>query len=212
MKHWIFCIITLFILLAFPPDALQAGASSSDLTISWSIQVSSKKGGDMELAETYNGGVETLFAGDGQARIRLVSLMRIQSIFMSATDNGQKRKFTIIKESGKDKHVTTLTEDGWKQYNKKYEGAVCKLTEDTAGVLNFRCKKAVVTLKDGKVITAWYTTAIRTPALSDLEPAFTGIPGLVLKYEYTYKKKTITYTATSISHAPISEDVFKTPA
>ncbi len=164
----------------------------------------------MGLAETYNGGVETLFTAGGQARIRLVSLMRIQSIFMSTGDDEAKR-FTIVKESGKDKYVSRLTEDEWKTYNKKYDGSVCKLTEDTSEVLNFKCKKAIVSLKNGKIITAWYTTAIQAPAFSFLEPAFSGVPGLVLKYEYTYKKKTIAYTATSISHAPIEKNVFKAP-
>ncbi|MBN9386098.1 MAG: hypothetical protein J0H74_35400 [Chitinophagaceae bacterium] len=208
--HRIFSIIILSILLAFPQDALKAGGASSDLTVSWSIAVTSKKGGDMGLAETYNGGVETLFTAGGQARIRLVSLMRIQSIFMSTGDDEAKR-FTIVKESGKDKYVSRLTEDEWKTYNKKYDGSVCKLTEDTSEVLNFKCKKAIVSLKNGKIITAWYTTAIQAPAFSFLEPAFSGVPGLVLKYEYTYKKKTIAYTATSISHAPIEKNVFKAP-
>lgn len=209
--HRIFCILTLFALLAFPQERLKAGAASSDLTVSWSIAVTSGKGGDMGLAETYNGGVETLFAADGQARIRLVSLMRIQSIFMSAAGD-EAKKFTIVKESGKDKYVTRLTEKEWKAYNKKYEGSVCKLTEDTSEILHFKCKKAIVTLKNGKVITAWYTTAIQAPAFSFLEPAFSEVPGLVLKYEYTYKRKTIAYTATSISHAPIEKNVFKAPA
>jgi GLPGLI family protein len=190
---------------------LKAGAGSSDLTVSWSISVTSGRGGDMGLAETYNGGVETLFATDGQARIRLVSLMRIQSILMSAAAD-QAKSFIVVKESGKDKYVTRLTEEEWKKYNKKYAGAVCKLTEDTSEVLHFSCKKAIVTLKNGRVITAWYTSAIRAPAFSSLEPAFSAVPGLVLKYEYTYKRKTIIYTATSISHAPIERTVFKAPA
>lgn len=197
-------------LLALPQDPVTAGKGSSDLTVSWSIGISSGKGGNMGMAETYNGGVETLFAGDKRARIRLVSLMRIQSIFMSAPDD-QTKRFTIVKESGKDKYTTSLTEEEWKAYNNKYEGAVCKLMEDTSEVLHFKCKKAVVTLKNGREITAWYTTAIQAPAFSLLEPAFSGVPGLVLKYAYAYKRKTITYTATSISHAPIAGDVFKAP-
>jgi hypothetical protein len=208
-------------LVTFPQDALKAGGGASavgvesplseDITVSWSISVASGKGGDLGLAETYNGGVETLFATGGQARIRLVSLMRIQSIFMTAAGD-QAKSFIVVKESGKDKYVTRLTEEEWKKYNKKYAGAVCKLTEGTSEILHFSCKKAVVTLKNGRVITAWYTTAIQAPAFSFLEPAFSAVPGLVLKYEYTYKRKTITYTATSISHAPIERAVFKAPA
>ncbi|HVW59472.1 MAG TPA: hypothetical protein VHC48_05540 [Puia sp.] len=219
--HRFFYIVILFMLVTFPQDALKAGGGASavgvesplseDITVSWSISVASGKGGDLGLAETYNGGVETLFATGGQARIRLVSLMRIQSIFMTAAGD-QAKSFIVVKESGKDKYVTRLTEEEWKKYNKKYAGAVCKLTEDTTEVLHFSCKKAIVTLKNGRVITAWYTTAIQAPAFSFLEPAFSAVPGLVLKYEYTYKRKTITYTATSISHAPIERAVFKAPA
>src|SRR5882757_4093413 len=152
--HRIFCIATIFILLSFPQELLRAGAGPSDLTVSYSIGVRGKKGSNMGIGETYNGGVETLFAGSGRMRIRLVSLMRIQSVFMSG-DNDQSRKFTIVKESGKNKYVTSLSEKEWKTYNKKYDGAVCKLTEDTAQVLRFVCKKAIITLKDGKTITAW---------------------------------------------------------
>src|SRR6185295_12130209 len=143
MMHRIFYIAMLFILVTFPQDPLTAGVASSDLTVSWAIGITSRKGGDMGRAETYNGGAATLFAGGGQARIRLVSLMRIQSVFMSAAGD-QAKSFTIVKESGKDKYITRLTEEEWKQYNKKYEGAVRKLTEDTSEVLHFRCKKAVI--------------------------------------------------------------------
>ncbi|MDO6429178.1 GLPGLI family protein [Flavitalea sp. BT771] len=209
--HSIFLLVTLFVLPGFPRDLIQAGAAVPDLTVSYSIGVTSKKGGDMGLAETYNGGVETLFAGNKDARLRLVSLMRVQSIFLSTGDD-QVRKFTIVKESGKDKYVTHLTEKEWKQYNKKYDGVACKLTEDTAHILRHLCKKAIITLKDGKVITAWYTEAIQSPVFSSLEPAFSGVPGLVLKYEYTSRKKTISYTATAISRNPIAPDVFTIPA
>lgn len=210
IMHRIFSIVVILVLLSFPRELVTAGAASSDLTVSYSIGITSRKGGDIGLGETYNGGVQTLFVGARQGRIRLVSLMRIQSIFISA-DNDEPKKFTIVKESGKNKYITSLTEKEWKAYNKKYDGAVCKLTEDTAQVLRHPCKKAIITLKDGKVITAWYTTAIQAPVFSSLEPAFSAVPGLVLKYEYIYKRKTISYTATSISHHPISRDVLKAP-
>jgi hypothetical protein len=210
MIRRIFYTTLLFTLLHLPQDPLAAGFTPSDLTISYSIGISSAKGGDMGIGETYNGGVETLFAGARQMRLRLVSLMRIQSIFMS-TEKDMSRKYTIVKESGKNKYVTSLSEEEWGRYNKKYDGAVCKLTGDTTQLLNYTCKKAIITLKDGRTITAWYTTGIQAPAFSRLEPAFSGIPGLVLKYEYTHRRKTISYTATSITHHPISPEVFTVP-
>jgi hypothetical protein len=184
--------------------------AKADLTISYSISITSKRG-NTGIAETYNGGIETLFAGHHEARLRLVSLMRIHSVFI-VTDKGQLKNVTLIKESGSNKHRLLLTPAQWRLYNKKYDGSACRLTTDTTLVLKHLCKKAIVSLKDGRQMTAWYTPAIQRPICSYLEPAFSAIPGLVLKYEYTYKKKTITYTATSISEHPISPDILTVPA
>src|SRR5580698_117967 len=75
--------------VAFRPEA------ERDLTISYSITITSKKPGT-GIAETYNGGIETLFAGAHVARMRLVSLMRIQSIFITI-DKGLLKSVIIIK-------------------------------------------------------------------------------------------------------------------
>ena len=181
-----------------------------DLTISYSITITSKKSG-AGIAETYNGGIETLFAGTHVARMRLVSLMRIQSLFLTI-DKGLLQSVTIIKESGNIKHRSDLTPTQWMQYNKKYAGSTCQFTRDTAIILNHVCKKAIISLKDGRQLTAYYTQAIQRPVFAFIEPAFAQIPGLVLKYTYTYKKKTITYTATTISNSPISADILALPA
>ena len=181
----------------------------NDLTVSYSIGILSKRS-NTGIAETYNGGVKTLFIGGRQGRLRLVSLMRIQSVFIS-TDQDRLQKITIVKESGKNKYKSSLTEHEWSAYNKKYLGASCNLTDDTMHVLNYLCKKALITLKGGRTLTAWYTTAIQNVLFANLEPAFSGIPGLVLKYEYTLRRKTISYTATSISRNPLAPDVFTLP-
>jgi len=184
--------------------------TDNDLTVSYSIAITSKKA-NTGIAETYNGGMATIFATKAQARLRLVSLMRIQSIFVSM-NKGKVQQVVLVKESGASSHTTSLTPDDWRLYNKKYAGAICRLTADTVMILKHICKKAIISLKDGRQLTAYYTTSIQNPIYSYLEPAFSAIPGLVLKYEYTYKKKTITYTATAISENPISADIFTTPA
>jgi GLPGLI family protein len=191
------------------PTTPTPAPADNDLTISYSIAITSKKA-NTGIAETYNGGMATVFATKAQARLRLVSLMRIQSIFISM-NKGKVQQVTLVKESGNGKHKTSLTPEEWRAYNKKYDGAICKLTPDTAMILKRLCKKAIISLKDGRQLTAYYTTTIQNPVYSSLEPAFAAIPGLVLKYEYTYKKKTITYTATAISQNPISADIFATP-
>src|ERR1700754_2727220 len=203
-------IILVFSATAFAlPDPADNPSSAADLTISYSISLRLKKdnGG---IGEIYNGGIQTLFAGKHEARLRLASLMRIESIF-AVFDNGGLKNVTIIKESGSNKQRTVLNPGQWSQYNNKYNGATCHLSDDTMHILKHICKKAVISLKDGRQITAWYYPDSSKSSFSYLLPAFSGIPGVVLKYEYTYRKKAIVYTATSISHEPISADVFSPP-
>ncbi len=209
----LFYIVILFTFLSFvkapagPPLLSGNPVKGQDLTVSYSIELKSKKR-NTGLGETYNGGVQTIFAGDHQVRLRLVSLMRMQSIFILPDS---KQRVTILKESGKDKYKSYLTEEDWKLYNQKYEGVVCRFTDDSVRILNYVCKKAILTLKNRKNITVYYTPAIQKPALSDVEPLFASIPGLVLKYEYTYRKGTISYTATMVSRSSINPDVFAVP-
>ncbi len=208
MRPILLFIITILCSLSFrPPSPALLSQSEKDITIPYSITITSRRSGT-GIAETYNGGIETLFAGAHMARLRLVSLMRIQSVFV-VIDKGLLKNVTMIKESGNIKHRAAFTQIQWMQYNKKYTGSSCQFTRDTAIVLNHVCKKAIILLRDGRQLIAYYTPAIQRPAFSYLEPAFSKIPGLVLKYTYTYKKKTITYTATSISNTPISADIFR---
>ena len=44
------------------------------------------------------------------------------------------------------------------------------------------------------------------------EPAFAGIPGLVLQYTYENERAVLTYTAVSISDLAIAPAVFQIPA
>jgi len=203
-----FFFIGFLCLLASGRQRAFAGQNTpgDDLTISYNLTVTAKRG-NTGIGETYNGGIETLFIGTTRARLRLASLMRIQSVFVFS-DKGQLKKVTLLKESGADKKRTVMTADQWTQYNGKYAGLTCRITGDTATILHYACKKALITLRDGRQLTAWYTTAVTTPALAWLEPAFAGIPGLVLRYEYISRKKTLRYTATAISRKPIDPAVF----
>jgi len=177
-------------------------------TIVYDIQVKTDKR-KTGIEETYNGGIQTIFINNKQARIRLVSLMRIESIFFSASDNPE-RQVSIIKESGKTRYKYYLTNEQWTLANSKYDNDSCQLTNDSLVILNYLCRKAIITLKDGRTLTAYYTNQLK-PVNSKIEPAFSCIPGLVLQYEYTYKKGTIIYTANKISQNSIDNNIFKVP-
>lgn len=208
-----FYIIILVAVWSFAPHPVQQPRETihpdgSDLTVSYSIELKSKKK-NMGIGETYNGGVKTIFVRHQQVRLRMVSLMRMQSVFVLP---GQpEKRVAIVKESGKDRYKYYLSGNDWKLYNREYEGAICNNTDDTLNIAGYSTKKAIIVLKSGQKITAWYTTAIREQALADAEPLFSCIPGLVLKYEYAYKKGTIIYTATAVNRNAIDPEVFIIP-
>jgi hypothetical protein len=180
---------------------------TNDLTVSYTLELASGRTG-AGIGETYNGGMQTLFDGGHEARLRLATLMRIQSVFM----NKETQVFTVVPESAKQQSPVTLTAGQWSGVNGKYVDATCSFTEDTVRVLGYPCTKAVIQLKNGRRITAWYTPSIQDSAQSLLEPAFTKIPGLVLRYEYTTRRKTVRYIAVKISRQPIDPSVFVIPS
>lgn len=185
--------------------------SGEDLTVTYSIELTKSRKRSVGIGEAYNGGTKTLFISNGLVRLRLVSLMRMQSIFLLPPGN-EEHTAAIVKESGKNKNKVYLNADQWKQYNAKYLQADCKVTGDTVVIAGYPCEKAVITLADGKTITAWFTKQIQRAEPAQVEPVFACIPGLVLKYIYEYKKGKITYTATSISKKQIDQDILKVPS
>src|SRR5690606_29065324 len=144
------------------------------------------------------------------ARVRLVSLMQIQSIFFNINDENDKKVF-IVKESGKPKFKYNLTDEEWLSMNEKYDSLSCLFIEDSLEILNYNCKKAIITLQNGKEITVFYSTLLK-PASSFIEPAFKCIPGLVLRYSYETRKGSITYTAGKIKENSIEPSIFKVPS
>lgn len=180
-----------------------------NLTISYSIETKSEKNPGVD--ETYNGGLKTLFVSDSKIRVRLVSLMRMQSLFVLPQLKNSSRIATVVRESGKDKYKFDLNARQWAMYNKKYDSAVCKLLNDSIDVLGYACRKAEIMLKDGRVLTVFYTNQISNAVFSSADAALSSVPGIVLKYSYQHQKGTITYTATHVTDAPIDKSVFKIP-
>jgi hypothetical protein len=192
-----------------PP--LAGDTVEGDLTVSYTIELMKSRNRSIGIGETYNGGTKTIFISNGLARLRLVSLMRMQSIFILPSGNLQ-RTAAIVKESGKNKYKVYLTASQWKEYNARYNQATCRFVDDTAVIAGYHCNKAVITLTDGRSITAFYTRDIQRAELAVVEPVFSCIPGLVLKYVYEYKKGKITYAATAVSRKPIDQNILKVPS
>jgi len=193
-----------------PASFPEKPAINHNLTITYGLRIEGNKKTGIE--EVYNGGNKTIFISNNHLRVRLVSLIRIESIFFTTAVDTSQSAVTVVKESGKDKFKTKLNWNEWKKINSKYDGVKYNFTEDTTSVLSYSCKKVVIKLKNNKEIIAWYTAKFYNPLLVNADPAFAGIPGAVLMYQYKQKAKSLTYTATEININTVHSNIFIIPA
>lgn len=180
----------------------------SNLTIVYDISISkTKRSGGLE--ETYNGGTKAIFITGNKARVRMVSLMRTESIFFEY--DTALRQAVVLKESGENKYRYNFTATQWNNFNKKYHGAVCSLENDSLQVAGYWCKKAVIRLSSGESIIAYYTKKIK-PVSNFIEPSFSCIPGTVLQYEHTSKRGVLRFKASQVSKELVPRDIFVIPS
>ena len=81
-------------------------AVNNNLTITYNLLIDGNKKTGIE--EVYNGGNRTIFINNKQVRVRLVSLMRIESLFFLIGADTSLNKIVVVKESGKDKYKNVM--------------------------------------------------------------------------------------------------------
>lgn len=191
--------------------AMPAGDTNhSSITVVYDIS-SSRNSKSAGIEETYNGGIKTVMIQNGKARIRLVTLMRIQSNYFFLQDSALA-KVLVTKESGKKKYKYALTALEWKRQNAKYDSISCKLLDDSKTVAGYTCKKAIITVPgESREITVYYSTALK-PLHRLIEPLFACVPGMVLQYESETSDGSISFTANKISFDPLDESLLQEPA
>lgn len=191
-------------------NQLYKKANPKEFVISYGITVEGAK--KKAFQQTYNGGLKTVFVKNDLVRIRLVSLMRMQSIYFNNKKWVKTNIASLVKESGSYKSILSFNTKQWKQFNSRNDSVRCDIfKEDTLTILNKLCNKAILTFKDSTKLTVYYLPNAKSNTLANAEPIFSTIPGLVMKYIYENKSKSITYTAVDFKIAPISNTVFVTP-
>lgn len=211
-KLSIFCLL-IFVAIQINAQSLSSPVkdsfSTNNVTIHYQLSITqnNKKG----IAETYNGAIKSFYTNHSQARIRFVSLMRSQNIFMSTSSKNQSKNITITKEVGKAKYKMLLNNEQWNVYNSNYQNSTVSIENDSLLILEKLCKKAIVHTKDKEEIIVWYVPNTDNTLMAQIEPMFTNIPGVVLQYEYHQKKKSIIFTAIDISFLPIPANQFTIP-
>ncbi len=184
--------------------------NSKQFVVSYEITLTENPNNN--IAETYNGGIKTVFIKNNYARIRLVSLMRTQSIFFNTQKPNGNAIATVVKESGKVKTKMLLSPSKWKLYQQKNSKNTCVLyNADTLTILNLICKKAIITNADSSTLEVYYYPSKPNKTWVAAEPLFKSIPGIVLKYSIVKNNKTLQYTATKINTNTIAQGLFVIP-
>lgn len=117
----------------------------------------------------------------------------------------------VLKTIGSDKYISSFTAQQWKEKNNKWDSVKVLFTNETTKVLNYTCRKAILTTKNDNHFFVYYTTDF-IASTTENPYQFKNIPGLILEYEsQTSEGKLITFKATSIDFSPVPVSKFEIP-
>lgn len=174
-------------------------------TLSYDIVINT--GSDKpQNADFFDGATNVVYIKGNKTRTDMVSSLGTQSTIIDG-----KNAITILKEYGEQKYLVKLTQDDWKDANKKNENVVFSFDgTETRTIAGYLCKKAVGKLSDGTSFIAWYTTDLVTEN-KDFQYATRNLPGLAMEYETTLGNVKVTYTVSKINFAAVAASKFDLP-
>ena len=151
---------------------------------------------------------KTVYIKSNNARIDLVAPSYTQSTIYNKTT----ATASVLRSFGEDKYMTPLNTKQWRSINAALDSIQIQITSDSATILDYSCKKAVLKLKDGTLVTVYFTAAI-IPSVREYEYMFKDIPGFVLGYEMIDAAGIKTaFRATQINfYNPVSASKFDLP-
>lgn len=190
-------------LLVFSTLNAQRPIVVGDCTITYKIT-----GSDASINSNLADAKKILYIKGKMARADIVGSNYAQSVIY---DNGSGVA-VVLKEIGNEKYMSTYSETDWKKENVRFQKQTIELTGDSKKILNYDCKKAVITLNDGTSYNIYYTPTL-VPTAMENPFQFKDVPGLVLEYETNGSNPAarITYAATSISFDPVPASRFQIP-
>jgi GLPGLI family protein len=196
MKRIVIIISALFLYMA---SLAQNQKIISDCTIIFSINSPGSEHSDM--------GSKTIYIKGKQMRVDLAGKSFKQTLFY----NNSTGNVTVLKEIGSSKYIAQYNATEWKKSNHIYDSIKVELKDSVKNILGYNCRQAVLTLKNGKVYTAYYVPGL-IPSVMEMPFEAKNIPGLVLEYESTGRNnKKIIYSAQKIDFKPVITHLFDIP-
>jgi GLPGLI family protein len=174
-------------------------------TISYDIVVNTGNS-NPSIADMFNGATSIVYLKGYQTRFERVSSLGVESTLV----DGKTGNVNVLKEYGEQKYMITMTPDNWKDANKKYEGIVFKYEEEYKTIADYKCQKAIGTMKDGTTITVFFTKDL-VANNREFEYAYKSLPGLAMEYETTIGSLKVTYTVSKVNFSIVPATKFELP-
>jgi GLPGLI family protein len=174
-------------------------------TISYDIVVNTGNS-NPSIADMFNGATSIVYLKGYQTRFERVSSLGVESTIV----DGKTGNVNVLKEYGEQKYMITMTPDNWKEANKKYEGIVFKYEEEYKTIAEYKCQKAIGTMKDGTTITVYFTKDL-VANNREFEYAYKSLPGLAMEYETIIGSLKVTYTVSKVNFSIVPATKFELP-
>ena len=196
----------LITLMVFSFSVLAQQRVVAECTVVYNI-TQDDKSVDAATEATLKSTVKTVYIKGINSRTDLVSPSFSQSVIY----NKNTGTATILRSIGANKFMTNLDQAKWIAEHARYANMKLVKSDETKVILGYECKKLLLELTDGTVLTVFYAGNI-APSVKEFEYQFKDVPGFVLEYEATEGDgKKIKYTAAQISFNPVAVSKFDIP-
>lgn len=184
---------------------LSAQKKLTEGTISYDIVINTSNK-TPQAADLLDGATSVIYIKGNSSRSEMISSLGTQATII----DGKTSAITVLKEYGDQRYMIKMTQQNWKESNKKYEGIQFTYLNEYKTIAGYNCQKAIGKLADNSTFTVYFTREVE-PASKEFQYLTKDLPGLAMQYEASMGKMMVTYTVSSISFNPVLQVKFDLP-
>jgi GLPGLI family protein len=159
-----------------------------------------------KMADMFDGATSTVYIKGSESRTEMTSGLGSEATIY----NSQSGKGAILKDYSGQKLMIPLTREDWQKRNRNYDDITFDITNESATIAGYHCRKAIAKLRDGSTFTVFFTPDL-VSTNKDFENQFLKLPGIPLQYEMQVGKTKFKYTASRISTEAVPASKFDIP-
>ncbi len=186
-------------------SAIFAQRKLTEATITYDIVINTSNK-TPQAADLLDGASSIIYLKGTSSRSEMISSLGTQATII----DGKSGEVTVLKDYGDQKYMIKMTEENWKQSNKKYEGVTFTYYDEYKTISGYNCQKALGKLTDGTTFTVYFTKDL-LPMNKDFQYLNKNLPGLAMQYEATMGKMMVTYTVSAVNFNPVPQTKFDLP-